>query len=85
MTQAGALLHGVETTAWGNAGYQEVEKRAKRLDGGIEWHVVMKPGRRRLLAERSAALAAETRKASVRPEVTKSSGVPASSMVAMQP
>ena len=27
VTQAGALLHGAETTAWGDAGYQGVEKR----------------------------------------------------------
>ena len=69
VTQAGALLHGAETTAWGDAGYQGVEKRPEHRDGGVEWHVAMKPGRRRLLAEGGAAAAAERRKASVRAKV----------------
>ncbi len=69
VTQAGALLHGAETTAWGDAGYQGVEKRPEHRDGGVEWYVTMRPGRRRLLAEGSAAAAAETRKASVRAKV----------------
>ena len=34
VTQAGALLHGAETTAWGDAGYQGVEKRPEHRDGG---------------------------------------------------
>ena len=51
VTQAGALLHGAETTAWGDAGYQGVEKRPEHRDGGVEWRVAMKPGRRRLLGE----------------------------------
>ena len=48
---SGALLHGAETTAWGDAGYQGVEKRPEHRDGGVEWRVAMKPGRRRLLGE----------------------------------
>ena len=63
VTQAGALLHGAETTAWGDAGYQGVEKRPEHRDGGVEWHVAMKPGRRRLLGEGVAEEAAEKRKA----------------------
>ena len=51
VTQAGALLHGAETTAWGDAGYQGVEKRPEHRDGGVEWRVAMKPGRRRLLGD----------------------------------
>ena len=66
VTQAGALLHGAETTAWGDAGYQGVEKRPEHRDGGVEWRVAMKPGRRRLLGEGVAEEAAEKRKASVR-------------------
>ena len=69
VTQAGALLHGAETTAWGDAGYQGVEKRPEHRDGGVEWRVAMKPGRRRLLAESGAEEAAEKRKASVRAKV----------------
>ena len=69
VTQAGALLHGAETTAWGDAGYQGVEKRPEHRDGGVEWRVAMKPGRRRLLGEGVAEEAAEKRKASVRAKV----------------
>ena len=47
VTQAGALLHGAEVTAWGDAGYQGVEKRPEHRDGGVEWRVALKPGRRR--------------------------------------
>ena len=69
VTQAGALLHGAETTAWGDAGYQGVEKRAAHRDGGVEWRVAMKPGRRRLLDESVAEETAEKRKGSVRAKV----------------
>ena len=69
VTQAGALLHGAETTAWGDAGYQGVEKRPEHRGGGVEWRVAMKPGRRRLLGEGVAEEAAEKRKASVRAKV----------------
>ena len=69
VTQAGTLLHGAETTAWGDAGYQGVEKRPEHRDGGVEWRVAMKPGRRRLLDEGVAEEAAEKRKGSVRAKV----------------
>ncbi len=35
VTQAGALLHGAETTAWDDAGYQGVERRPEDRDGGV--------------------------------------------------
>ena len=38
-------------------------------DGGVEWRVAMKPGRRRLLGEGVAEEAAEKRKATVRAKV----------------
>jgi IS5 family transposase len=47
VTQAGALLRGAETHAFGDAGYQGVDKRAEAV--GPRWHVAMKPGRRRKL------------------------------------
>ena len=68
VTQAGALLHGGETTAWGDAGYQGVERRPEHRGGGVEWRVAMKPGRRRL-DETGAEEAIEKRKASVRAKV----------------
>lgn len=48
VTQAGALLHGNETAAFGDAGYQGVAKREEAK--GPQWHVAMKPGKRRKLA-----------------------------------
>jgi len=71
VTQAGALLHGNETVAFGDAGYRGVHKReeAKRP----QWHVAMQPGKRRQLDLRSkwAQLLeqAEQLKASVRAKV----------------
>ena len=47
LTMAGALLHGQETAAHGDAGYQGVHKRPEAA--GPEWHVAMRPGRRRQL------------------------------------
>ena len=73
VTQAGTLLHGAETAAaWGDAGYQGVEKRPGCRDGGVEWCLAMKPGRRRRLAESGAEEAAEKRKATVRAQVEHS-------------
>ena len=47
VTQGNALLHGEETDAFGDAGYQGA---AKRPDAGrAQWHVAMRPGKRRAL------------------------------------
>jgi IS5 family transposase len=51
VTQAGALLHGQEADAFGDAGYQGVAKREEAQ--GPHWHVAMKPGKRKLLTESS--------------------------------
>jgi transposase, IS5 family len=47
VTQAGALLHGQETAAFGDSGYQGVHKRDEAK--GPHWQVAMKPGKRRQL------------------------------------
>ena len=47
VTQAGALLHGQEEAAFGDAGYQGVHKRPEAA--GPNWHVAMRPGLRRKL------------------------------------
>jgi IS5 family transposase len=47
VTQAEALLHGGETVAFGDAGYQGVAKRPESSLGS--WHVTMRPGKRREL------------------------------------
>src|SRR5829696_1376686 len=44
---AGALLHGHEHAAFGDAGYQGVHKRPEAA--GPAWHVAMRPGLRRRL------------------------------------
>ena len=49
VTQAQALLHGDETDAFGDAGYQGVEKRAENLALPVTWHVVMRPSKRKTL------------------------------------
>lgn len=71
VTQAGALLHGDETTAHGDAGYRGVHKREEASKPC--WHVAMQPGRRRQLdpKRRWAQLLeqAEQLKASIRAKV----------------
>ena len=47
VTRAGALLHGEEQAAFGDAGYQGVHKRPEAA--GPSWHVAMRPGLRRRL------------------------------------
>ena len=71
VTQAGALLHGEETVAFGDAGYRGVDKRAEAQ--GPKWHVAMQPGKRRQLdpTRKWARLLekAEQLKASIRAKV----------------
>ncbi|MDQ2735540.1 MAG: IS5 family transposase [Pseudomonadota bacterium] len=47
LNMAGALLHGDEEVAFGDAGYQGVHKRPEA--SGPTWHVAMRPGRRKKL------------------------------------
>ena len=44
LNMAGALLHGEEEAAFGDAGYQGVHKRPEAQ--GPTWHVAMRPGKR---------------------------------------
>lgn len=71
VTQAGALLHGQETAAFGDAGYRGVDKREEAQ--GPKWHVAMQPGKRRqqdLTRERARMLEkVEQLKASIRAKV----------------
>ena len=68
---AGALLHGQEEVAFGDAGYQGVHKRDEAR--GPLWHVAMRPGKRRQLDRTKAADALidalERTKASIRAKV----------------
>ncbi len=71
VTQAGALLHGEEAAAFGDAGYQGAHKREGA--GAPRWHVAMRPGLRRKLnpfiAPHFETLVLEKWKASVRAKV----------------
>lgn len=72
VTQGSSLLHGQESVAFGDAGYQGVDKRA---DGkaGIQWHIAMRPGKRKALDKSNEADAlidkAEKLKAGIRAKV----------------
>ena len=48
VVQANSLLHGQESDAFGDAGYQGAAKRPDASDG-VQWHVAMRPGKRRAL------------------------------------
>ncbi len=48
VTQANALLHGEETEAFGDAGYQGAAKRPD-ANGEVNWNIAMRPGKRRAL------------------------------------
>ena len=47
VTQGNALLHGDETDVFGDAGYQGAAKRPEASN--VQWHVAMRPGKRRAL------------------------------------
>ena len=53
VTQAGALLHGKETDAFGDAGYRGVAKlpEVQERTQGPRWHIAMQAGKRRLLSD----------------------------------
>lgn len=49
VTQAAALLHRQETDAWGDAGFQGVDKHQECKGNAVRWEVAMRPGNRRRL------------------------------------
>jgi transposase, IS5 family len=72
ISQAQALLHGGETVAFGDAGYQGVEKRVENLEMPVTWHTAMRPGKRRALDQSPDGEQAEWQeqaKASIRAKV----------------
>lgn len=72
IAEANTLLHGEEILAFGDAGYQGVEKRADAKED-VTWHIAKRPGKRRALDKENEADAlidqAEKLKASVRAKV----------------
>ena len=73
ITKAVDLLHGQETDVFGDAGYQGIEKRAEAQDLEVQWHIAMRPGKRRVVDKttRMGALKEklEKLKASIRAKV----------------
>ena len=72
IAEANTLLHGEESLAFGDAGYQGIEKRPD-AKADVTWHVAMRPGKRRALDKDNEADAmidqAEKLKAGVRAKV----------------
>ena len=69
LREAGALLHGGEEEVWADAGYRGIEKWVDTGGRPVQWHVAMRPGRRRLLEQGGARWLRERDKASVRAKV----------------
>lgn len=69
VTEGNSLLHGEEAIAFGDAGYQGIEKRAD-ANTDVTWHVAMRPGKRKALDKNDEADAlldkAERLKAAIR-------------------
>jgi IS5 family transposase len=55
VTQAAGLLHGEETDVFGDAGYQGVSKREEAKDLDVNWHVAIRPGKRKALDKSRAS------------------------------
>jgi IS5 family transposase len=71
IAQTHALLHGEEEVAFGDAGYQGVEKRVEIVArfAAVRWHVAAKRGKVKAMAEsklKEATQALEKAKAQVR-------------------
>ncbi len=49
VTQASALVHGEETDVFADAGYQGVAKRKETQGIDVNWHVALRPGKRKIL------------------------------------
>jgi IS5 family transposase len=50
VTEGNSLLHGEEIDAFGDAGYQGVDKRAD-AKAKVTWHIAMRPGKRKALSK----------------------------------
>ena len=52
--EGNSLLHGEETVAFGDAGYQGIQKRPDAKPE-VTWHIAMRPGKRRALNKDNTA------------------------------
>ena len=60
VTQAHALLHGDETDVFADAGYVGAAKRDENQGRAVNWHVAVRPGKRRALPTTSLGKVLET-------------------------
>ena len=51
VTQAHALVHGEETPVLADAGYHGVDRRVETQSIDVNWHVAMRPAKRKTLAK----------------------------------
>lgn len=51
VTQAHACLHGDEIEAYGDAGYQGADRRAEQQGSAVNWHIALRPGKRKTLPD----------------------------------
>jgi IS5 family transposase len=72
VVEGSSLLHGEEILAYGDAGYQGIDKRAD-ADKAVSWQIAMRPGKRKALNKEDPADAlidkAEKLKAGIRAKV----------------
>jgi IS5 family transposase len=72
VVEGSSLLHGEETLAYGDAGYQGIDKRSD-ADESVAWQIAMRPGKRKALNKEEPADAlidkAERLKAGIRAKV----------------
>ena len=54
INEGNSLLHGEETVAFGDAGYQGIQKRPDAKPE-VTWHIAMRPGKRKALNKDNAA------------------------------
>ena len=66
---ADKLLHGEERRVFADAGYQGIAKREEHDGRDVEWHIAMRPSKRRMLQEGSPEANIEHLKASIRAKV----------------
>jgi len=69
ITMAGELLHGDEKHVYGDAGYLGIHKREEHEGRDVEWHIAVRPGKRKTMPAGSDELKTEQAKASIRAKV----------------
>jgi IS5 family transposase len=69
ITATERVLHGEEKRVWGDAGYTGVENRQELKDREVEWHIAMKPSKRKTLPGQDAVRSVEKIKAQIRAKV----------------